>query len=51
MKCKDKKTSMDVKAEKEYPGAAIDRADCDKANPAEVKDRTKTLNNNPRNHD
>ncbi len=51
MKCKDKKTSAEVKAEQQYPGAAVDRADCDKTTPAEVKDRTRTLNNNPRNSD
>ncbi len=32
-----------------YPGAAIDSADCEHVTEAEVKERTKTLNNNPRN--
>jgi len=41
---------MEVKAEKELPGAAVDRADCDKVSPAEVKERTKAINNN-RNND
>ena len=51
MKCKDKKTAAEVKAEQQFPGVAVDRADCDKTTPAEVKADTRALNNNPRNSD
>ena len=34
-----------------FPGAAIDKADKDKVTPDLVKERTTTLNNNPRNHE
>ncbi|MDE6300144.1 MAG: hypothetical protein K2M19_00320 [Muribaculaceae bacterium] len=36
---------------KDLPGAAIDAADAEKADAAEVKERTKVLNDNPRNTD
>ncbi|MDE7142503.1 MAG: hypothetical protein K2O33_06405 [Muribaculaceae bacterium] len=32
-----------------YPGTSVDVADCEHVTPSEVKERTKTLNNNPRN--
>lgn len=35
----------------EYPGTSVDVADCENVTKAEVKERTKTLNNNPRNTD
>ena len=35
----------------EYPGVAIDIADNDKTNEKLVKERTATINNNPRNND
>ena len=48
-----KKTSvMDKnKARKEYPGAAIDKADNDRVSEKLVKESVKELNNNPRNSD
>ena len=39
------------KAEEVYPGASIDRADNDDVTKEDVKERTETLNNNPRNTD
>lgn len=36
---------------RENPGAAIDAADDDKVSPNLIKERTSTLNNNPRNED
>lgn len=51
----DKKSSQTereiVAAEKKYPGVAIDSADDDKVNERLVKERTATLNKNPRNDD
>lgn len=38
-------------ADAEYPGAAVDTGDKDKVNPQLVKERTCTLNNNPRNNE
>lgn len=38
-------------AEKNYPGAAINAADNNRDTPDLIKERTKTLNNNPRNSD
>lgn len=38
------------KAEKMYPGTGIDTADKEKVDPKLVKERTKTLDNNPRNN-
>lgn len=37
------------KAEKEYPGAAVNKADKEKVSKKLVEERTCTLNNNPRN--
>ncbi|MDE6464381.1 MAG: hypothetical protein K2L16_07090 [Muribaculaceae bacterium] len=39
------------RAEQNHPGVAVDRADDGKATPRLVRERTKTLNNNPRNND
>ena len=39
------------KARKEYPGAAIDKADNDRVSEKLVKESVKELNNNPRNSD
>lgn len=39
------------KALNDLPGAAINEADRDKVSEELVKERTKTLNNNPRNTD
>lgn len=36
-------------AEKSYPGAAFDNAEGNDATAKEVKDYTKSINNNPRN--
>ncbi len=47
---KDKRKETD-KALRDLPGAAIDAADDDKVDDCMVKERTKTLNNNPRNND
>lgn len=41
------KEKKDIAAEK-YPGVAIDRADDDKVDKELEKERTKTLDNNPR---
>lgn len=40
-----------AEALRDLPGASIDYADDEKATNAEEKERTKTLNNNPRNND
>lgn len=50
---KKTKSTGKQKAEglEDYPGVAINEADKDKENPCLVKERTKTLNNNPRNDD
>lgn len=40
---KPEKTPEEIKAEKKYPGAAIDAADKDHVTPAEVKERTDVL--------
>lgn len=34
----------------QFPGVAIDIADNEKVTPSTVKERTRTLNNNPRNN-
>ena len=39
-----------TKAQENYPGIANNIADKDKVTPALVDERTKTINNNPRNH-
>lgn len=44
----DTKKELDEKALQDYPGAAIDVADKDKVDPALVKERTATINDNPR---
>ncbi len=46
---KDKRHEK-TKAQENYPGIAINIADKDKVTPALVDERTKTINNNPRNH-
>lgn len=46
MSCKCKRT----RPADEYPGVAINKADDNKETEKEVKERTETLNNNPRNH-
>lgn len=46
-----KKTPEEIRAEETFPGAAINAADNDNVKNCEVKERTKTLNNNPRNND
>lgn len=44
---KDK--SLD-KASREFPGMAVNQGDSDKTDASLVKERTRTLNNNPRNN-
>ncbi|MDE6468173.1 MAG: hypothetical protein K2L28_04665 [Muribaculaceae bacterium] len=44
------KKSSRNSAQKQYPGAAIDRADDKKVDSELVKERTRTLNCNPRNN-
>lgn len=49
METKDKKkeeVATDI-----YPGAAVDKADNEHVDSAEIKERTKAENNNPRDHD
>lgn len=48
--CK-KNTNEKVSAADLYSGVAIDISDDEKVTKSEVKDRTQTLNNNPRNND
>lgn len=48
-KRKDTLSEEELAAMKDLPGAAIDKADKEKANPDLVRERTSTLNNNPRN--
>ena len=38
-------------AQREFPGAGIDQADNNDVTKKEVRERTRTLNNNPRNTD
>jgi hypothetical protein len=47
--CRNKK--QESKAGEEYPGVAINQADDNKVSKNLVKERTETLNNNPRNTD
>lgn len=47
--CKTKET--EVKPQDLYAGAAVDTADANKTTKEMVKERTATLNNNPRNKD
>ena len=46
-----KKTTAaeDQKAERDYPGIAVDHSDHEEVDPALVKERNKTLGFNPRN--
>lgn len=44
------KNAVREHAQENYPGAAIDRADDDKVDAELVKERTRTLNCNPRNN-
>lgn len=41
----------ELEARKDYPGAAVNEADRDKVSEKLVDERTKDLNNNPRNTD
>lgn len=52
MEAKDKKEKLsksEIEAIDSLPGAAIDNADDEKVTKDEVAERTRTLNNNPRN--
>lgn len=49
MKCCKKVTDAHSDAVNKYPGAAVDTADKDRVSEKEIKQRTRTLNNNPRN--
>lgn len=49
METKKNYTESEEKAARKYPGVAIDRADDNRVDAQMVKDRTCTLNNNPRN--
>ena len=52
MKTTKTQKEQDVdQALRDLPGAAVDKADENKTTSAEVKERTCTLNNNPRNND
>ncbi len=50
MPCKKKTTAAETLSDdmKKYPGVAIDNADDNDVDRKLVKERTKTLNNNPR---
>lgn len=50
-KNEDKKHDNIAEAADTKPGIAVDIADDDKVTPAEVKQYTKELNNNPRNNE
>lgn len=50
-KADDKKHDKVAEGADTKPGIAVDIADDDKVTPAEVKQYTKELNNNPRNND
>lgn len=47
--CRSKK--QEAKASEDFPGVAINQGDADKVSKKLVKERTETLNNNPRNND
>lgn len=47
----EKKAEQSVQDALDYPGVAINDGDDEKENKELVKERTKTLNNNPRNND
>lgn len=49
--CCRKKAAEQVKAVEDYPGVAINKSDDNKVDSQLVKERTNTLNNNPRNSD
>lgn len=46
-----KKSKQTAEAERDYPGMAVNTADNGKCAKSLEKERTKTLNNNPRNND
>ncbi|MCM1349123.1 MAG: hypothetical protein NC338_06880 [Firmicutes bacterium] len=46
--CATKKTTVSADAIDEYPGVAVNKADDGKVDKKLVKERTCTLNNNPR---
>ena len=50
-KCCCKKKVAEIKPTDELPGVAINKADDNAVNKELVKERTSTLNNNPRNND
>ncbi len=52
MKDKDlnRPVSADAEAADRYPGVAVDHDDHNDVDPKLVKERTRTLNNNPRNN-
>lgn len=47
----DKIKQEELEAEKQYRGAAVDNAEDDNANDANVNCDVRALNNNPRNND
>lgn len=49
METKQRKDQRE-KAERNYPGVAVDTSDGEKVDRKLVRERTKTLNNNPRNN-
>ncbi|MDE6099643.1 MAG: hypothetical protein K2G01_01230 [Paramuribaculum sp.] len=49
--CCGKKTKQTDEALREFPGVAVNRADDNADTTALEKERTRTLNNNPRNSD
>ncbi|MCC8072338.1 MAG: hypothetical protein LIO90_11135 [Bacteroidales bacterium] len=48
---KERKEALEAQDALDYPGADINIGDDEKESPELVKERTKTLNNNPRNTD
>lgn len=48
-KAKLSKDDEMTKGEQEYSGVAVNRGDNEKNSPELIKERTRTLNNNPRN--
>ncbi len=52
MSDKKKSTQQDIDAATDkYPGMAVNESDDEKVDAKLVKERTRTLNNNPRNND
>lgn len=49
--CKTKKTNQSEKPAQDYAGVAVNIADDNTVDAKMVKDRTKSMNNNPRNDD